>query len=184
MLNRTLALGLLALCAVIGCATPPMSGTAVVPAGFQTPAKGGGTLADLPFLVGEWEGSGLGGMVEETWSHPSGGSMLGTFRIVSGKETTLYQFLVLEEDEKGVALRFLHFDHGLKAWEKEPLVLRLASFGATEAVFEAENEAQNPARMTYSITTEGKLSLVVASRGRAGIQHDFGVKYSRRKKVN
>jgi hypothetical protein len=171
----------------VGCSAPVSTAARVVPAGFQAtpaPARNGGTLADLAFLVGSWEGNGLGGQVEESWSHAAGRSMLGTFRILKGNETSLIEFLLLEEDAKGVALRFMHVDPGYRPWEEEALELRLKSVAANEAVFEADDPAQNPARMTYSITTDGKLSVVVASRGREGVQHEFGVKYSRRKKPN
>jgi hypothetical protein len=172
---------------IVGCAAPTSTPTRVVPAGFQDPAavlRSGGTLADVAFLVGSWEGSGLGGQVEETWSHAAGNSMMGTFRIVKGEQTSLYEFMLLEQDAKGAVLRFMHIDPGYRPWEEQALVLRLASVGMNEAVFEAEDPAQNPARMTYSITTDGKLSVVVASRGREGVQHEFGVKYTRRKKAN
>ena len=107
--------------------------------------------------------------------------MMGTFRIVKDQETSLFEFLLIERDEKGVVLRFKHFDPGYRAWEKEALVLRLTQAGDHEAVFEADDRTQNPARMTYSVTTDGKLSVVVGSYGKEGVQHEFGVKYTRRR---
>ena len=37
------------------------------------------TLADMSWLTGHWTGTALGGFVEEIWSEPRGGAMMGMF---------------------------------------------------------------------------------------------------------
>lgn len=60
------------------------------------------TLDDLSFLTGSWRGT-IGGdvVIEEVWSAPRGGSMMGMFRIIAGDKTTLYEFLAIEDSAAG-----------------------------------------------------------------------------------
>ena len=146
-----------------------------------TPTESVSTLEDLAWIVGAWEGNGLGGAVEEYWSPAAGGSMMGTFRILKEEHTSLYEFLLLEQEQSKIMLRFMHFNPGYEPWEETALSFKLEEIAPGKAVFEAEDKQQNPARMTYSLTTEGKLSVVVSSFDAEGEQNEFGVKYSRRK---
>ena len=38
-------------------------------------------LENLNWMVGHWQGEAFGGVCEEIWSPPSGGSMTGTFKL-------------------------------------------------------------------------------------------------------
>jgi len=146
-----------------------------------SPGSGAGTLENLAWIVGAWEGNGLGGDVEEYWSPAAGKSMMGTFRILNDDHTSLYEFLLIEEEPSKTMLRFKHFDPGYEPWEEKALSFKLMEVAFGKAVFEAEDKAQNPGRMTYSLTTDGKLSVVVSTFDKQGEQHEFGVKYTRRK---
>ena len=44
------------------------------------------TLEDASFLVGSWTGTAFGERMEESWSAPTGGSMVGTFKLFNGDE--------------------------------------------------------------------------------------------------
>jgi hypothetical protein len=138
-------------------------------------------LEDLAWIVGAWEGNGLGGAVEEYWSPAAGKSMMGTFRILKDDATSLYEFILIEQEPSKTMLRFMHFNPGYEPWEEKALSFKLEQAAPGKAVFEAEDKAQNPGRMTYSLTTDGKLSVVVSTFDEQGEQHEFGVKYTRRK---
>jgi len=77
-------------------------------------------VTDFSFLTGRWTGEGLDGEVEEIWSAPAAGTMVGTFRLVQQGRPTLYEFFALEEHEGTVAFRLKHFDPGpgLPGWEE------------------------------------------------------------------
>jgi hypothetical protein len=76
------------------------------------------TAADMAWLAGRWTGSGLGGWTEETWNPPAGGSMIGTFRLVKDDKPVFYEFMVIRETERGLALQLKHFNPDMKGWEQ------------------------------------------------------------------
>lgn len=86
------------------------------PDGASPPAR----VEELSFLTGRWIGEGLGGEVEELWSAPAAGTMVGTFRLIREGSVVFYEFLALEAHEGTVALRIKHFDPGpgLPGWEE------------------------------------------------------------------
>ena len=51
------------------------------------------SLDDLAWLSGCWEGRQGESIVEEMWSRPAGGSMLGLSRTVKGDKTISYEFM-------------------------------------------------------------------------------------------
>lgn len=76
---------------------------AVVAAGpgqkpVQKPAQQKASLEDLSWLSGCWEGRQGKAIIEEIWSKPGGGSMLGLGRTVKGDRTASYEFMQLREE--------------------------------------------------------------------------------------
>jgi hypothetical protein len=72
----------------------------------QTPAEklaqkstpSGATLGNLAWLAGCWEGRQGEASIEEIWSKPAGGSMLGLGRTVKGGKTTSFEFMQFREE--------------------------------------------------------------------------------------
>ena len=83
--------------------------------GPQRPAH---SISELDWLAGRWVGQGLGGDVEEIWSPPSAGSMVGMFPLVDDYKTSFCEFLMIEEKDGLVTLRFKHFNSGYESWER------------------------------------------------------------------
>ncbi len=69
------------------------------------------------WLAGHWEGSGFGGVVEETWTPPSGETMLGTFRLSVGGRAQLFEFMVLSVEDGQPVIRVKHFNADGSPWE-------------------------------------------------------------------
>ena len=63
----------------------------------QTPEANKTGLNDLSWLSGCWEGRQGEATVEEHWSKPSGGSMIGFGRTVDGNKTTTFEFMQFRE---------------------------------------------------------------------------------------
>jgi hypothetical protein len=65
------------------------------------------SLDEFTFLAGLWQGDGLGGIVEEQWSPPQAGAMIGTFRLMKeGKNIDNYYVIkALQLYIEGVSLR-------------------------------------------------------------------------------
>jgi hypothetical protein len=100
-----------------------------------------GSINSLAWLSGCWGGKGEEGVVDEQWSRPAGGSLVGVNRSVRGDRTVSTEFLQIREAEEGLVLTV----HPLG----QPSVsYRLKNAGKTSAVF--ENPAHDfPRRITY-----------------------------------
>src|SRR2546430_17043411 len=59
------------------------------------------SLEDLSWLSGCWEGRQGNAVLEEIWSKPAGGSMLGLSRTVKGDQTISFEFMQFRQ-ENGV----------------------------------------------------------------------------------
>jgi hypothetical protein len=65
---------------------------------LENPVGNKASLADLAWLTGCWEGRQGQAVIEEVWSKPAGGSMLGFGRTVNGGRTTNYEFMHVREE--------------------------------------------------------------------------------------
>lgn len=70
----------------------------------------GAHVTEFKWLTGSWVGEGLGGQVEEVWSEPVGGSMVGHFRLVRDGKPVFYELLMLIEVEGSVEMRIKHMN--------------------------------------------------------------------------
>lgn len=73
----------------------------LITAGAQSPTtapgKSGATVADVAWLAGCWEGRQGEAVIEEVWSKPGGGSMIGFGRTVKENRTTSFEFMQFRE---------------------------------------------------------------------------------------
>jgi len=121
------------------------------------------TIEDLAWMEGRWTGNAFGGMAEEIWSRPAGGAMMGMFRLIDehGK-VSLYEFLLVEEDARGLHLSFKHFGKGHEAWEKEgPLTFDIESWTERRFQFASKDKAQSPTHMLYARTDQDQMLVTV-----------------------
>jgi hypothetical protein len=72
--------------------------TLVIAGVAQKPAQTNASLADLAWLSGCWEGRQGDATIEEIWSKPGGGSMLGLGRTVKENRTVSYEFMQFREE--------------------------------------------------------------------------------------
>ncbi len=110
------------------------------------------TVQQIAWISGAWDGEGLGGTVEEHWTNPGGGSLVGVFRLIGAdNKMKVCELLMIEQQGKQVVYRFRHFGPGHTPWEEldKPLVFDLIRLTPTEAVFESSVQT-DPKRLTYS----------------------------------
>ena len=81
----------------------------------QAPAS----ISQMAWLAGSWAGEGLGGDVEEMWSAPSGGTMIGSFKLVQGDEPSIYEIELMVEVGGSLEWRVKHFNPDFSAWEEK-----------------------------------------------------------------
>jgi hypothetical protein len=95
-------------------------------------------IADLAWLAGRWVGEGLGGTMDEVWSEPSGGAMVGYFRLVRDGKPVFYEIMTLLESENSVEMRLKHVNPDMTGWEEKTayVTFRLVRQDATGAYFE------------------------------------------------
>ncbi len=75
------------------------------------------TIDDARWLVGSWHGIAFGERFEETWDPPSGGTMIGTFKLFRGDEVAMYELLLLTVENGTLSLKVRHFNPDFTAWE-------------------------------------------------------------------
>lgn len=77
------------------------------------------SIADISWLAGSWSGTGLGGISEEIWSLPSGGVMMGAYRLFKDGKPVVYEMMLLLETEGTIVLRLKHFQPNFVGWEEK-----------------------------------------------------------------
>lgn len=111
------------------------------------------TLADLAWIAGDWVGEEGDTRIEEIWSKPDGGAMMGMFRLVQNDQPVFYEFMAIELTDGGPVMKIKHFNPDFVGWEEkqESVVLELKELTSRKAVFEAERDG-NPEFLTYERT--------------------------------
>jgi hypothetical protein len=115
-------------------AEPHTEHTFALSDGEERPAA---TLADARFLIGSWAGTAFGEKMEESWSAPTGGSMVGTFKLFDGDEPAMYELMLLTVEDGTLSLKVKHFNADFTAWEDKAdyVNFKLVKLSANELHF-------------------------------------------------
>jgi hypothetical protein len=99
-------------------------------------------VAALSWMSGCWAGEQGALLVEEHWTRPAAGQMMGVARTIRSGKVIQHEFLLIDTDAEGV-FYLPRISSGA-----EPVKFRLATQGASEAIF--ENPAHDfPQRILY-----------------------------------
>ena len=95
-------------------------------------------LKNIAWISGNWKGEALGGIVEENWSEPSGGSMMAAFKLVKDGKVAFYEIEIIREVDDTLILQLKHFNMVLKGWETkdETVDFPLKEITGSKVVFE------------------------------------------------
>jgi hypothetical protein len=74
-------------------------------------------INDVAWISGTWKGEAFGGITEEIWSEPLGGSMMAAFKVVSDGKVQFYEIEIIRELKESLILQLKHFNNDLKGWE-------------------------------------------------------------------
>jgi hypothetical protein len=85
----------------------------------ESQQPGAASLKDVEWLAGAWTGTGLGGLSEEMYSKPAGGTMLGSYRMIKDGRPVFYEFVTIAEDKGSLAFRIKHFNPDMSGWEEK-----------------------------------------------------------------
>jgi hypothetical protein len=95
---RTTALSASAVAVLLGAAAIFAAGT---PASGEA-ADDAGVLAPVGWMAGDWETRDATPYVEEHWTGPAGGAMLGTSRAIKDNKMVEFEFMRLEARADGI----------------------------------------------------------------------------------
>ncbi|QHV98215.1 DUF6265 family protein [Spirosoma endbachense] len=106
----------------------------------QTASKTG-TLSDMSFLEGHWQGTFSGGPIDAVWIAPAGDNLTGFIRMMKDNKVTMYEMLIFEQTERGPIALVKHFKPGLIGQEEKDKQDRYTFIEAKKdyALFEKED---------------------------------------------
>ncbi len=85
-------------------------------AGQISPTAG---LEEVAWMQGHWRGEAFGGITEEIWSPPLGGSMMFSFKLVVNGEVNFYELGHIRQLGETLIFELKHFGGDLKGWEEK-----------------------------------------------------------------
>jgi hypothetical protein len=119
---------------------------------LPTPAKA--AIGDLTWLAGAWVGTrSSGSSIEERWSPPLGGALLGLSRTVSRERMVAFEYLRVVERDGGLV-------YVAQPGGAPPTEFVLTELAGSRAVFENPRH-DSPQRIVYELSAEGALSASV-----------------------
>lgn len=90
------------------------------------------SFKDISWIQGHWRGKAFGGITEEVWSPPLGGSMMCMFKLVVNNKVSFYELVTLTEENNTLMLRLKHFHGNLKGWEEKDKTIDFPLVKVTE----------------------------------------------------
>ncbi len=76
-------------------------------------------LSAAEWIVGHWQGAAFGGLAEEIWSPPLGGSMMFVFKHVVDNKVNFYEIGHIQQVGETLLMQLKHFHGNLKGWEEK-----------------------------------------------------------------
>ena len=76
-------------------------------------------LSAVTWIAGHWQGEAFGGITEEIWTPPLGGSMMCAFKLIVDGQVQFYELCTISEEKGSLILRLKHFHGDLKGWEEK-----------------------------------------------------------------
>ena len=129
-------------------------------------------LENISWISGNWKGEAFGGIVEENWSEPSGGSMMATFKLINNGKVSFYEIEIIRELENTLILQLKHFNHDLKGWETkdETVDFPLKSITSSKVEFEG---------MVFEKVSDNEMNVFVDIKKKDGSTETFKFNYTK-----
>jgi hypothetical protein len=86
----------------------------------------------LRWFSGSWKGEAFGGIAEETWSQPVGGTMTGMFRLIKNGKVAFSEFEEIVEQDNLLIFRVKHFTSAFVGWEDKDKSVDFKLLSSTE----------------------------------------------------
>jgi hypothetical protein len=111
---------------------------------------GAGALAPVSWMAGDWETREAAPYVEEHWTAPAGGAMLGNSRAIKDGKMVEFEFLRIEA--RGDGLFYMPQPSG-----KPPVDFKFTPTTNDEAVFVNPGHSDHLKKITYRKNADGSL---------------------------
>jgi uncharacterized protein DUF6265 len=120
-------------------------------------------LSATSWIAGHWRGEAFGGITEEVWTSPLGGSMMGSFKLVVDGKVNFYEIITLSEINNTIVLKLKHFNADLTGWEEKDKTVdfKLVKVTSNKVFFDDftfERISENEINMYVVIETDGEKS--------------------------
>lgn len=76
-------------------------------------------LSEIAWMEGHWKGEAFGGITQEIWGPPLGGSMMFSFKLIVDNEIGFYELGHIRQVDKTLIYELKHFHKDLKGWEEK-----------------------------------------------------------------
>ncbi len=122
-------------------------------------------LKKLSWLAGTWTGTMDGDPVDETWTAPSGDSLMGMFRWQSEGKTVLFELITIHAEGESPVMRIRHFDGGTEPWKNEAGGIAALTPEVMEQghmLFKNGTEIGGLAACEYTLSAADELAVVVS----------------------
>ena len=129
-------------------------------------------VKDMAWLAGHWVGEALGGAVEEIWSPPLGGAMMGMFRLVKGGETAFYELMTILPEDGSLVLRLKHFNADLTGWEEKDDTVDFPLVAIVDGTFRFDGLSFHP-------EGDDRVTVYLAMHGKEGAVQEVDFTYTR-----
>jgi hypothetical protein len=129
-------------------------------------------LKNISWLAGNWKGEAMGGITEENWSKPSGGSMMATFKLIKDGKVTFYEIEIIREIENSLILQLKHFNNDLKGWESkdDTVDFPLVEITSKKVIFEG---------MTFEKISDKEMNVYVVMHNKDGSTETLKFNYTK-----
>jgi hypothetical protein len=118
-------------------------------------------IQDVSWITGHWKGEAFGGITEEIWSPPLGGSMMFSFKLVDQGKVVFYELGGIREIDGTLLFQLKHFNEDFKGWEEknETIDAKLIKMEANRVYFDQfafEKVGENELNIYVVIEEKGK----------------------------
>ena len=129
-------------------------------------------LKNISWIAGNWKGEAFGGITEENWSEPSGGSMMASFKLIDNGKVVFYELEIIREVENTLILQLKHFGNDLKGWETqdETVDFPLIKITPNKAIFDG---------MTFEKISDNEMNVYVDIKQENGTVENVKFNYTK-----
>lgn len=129
-------------------------------------------LSEVAWIKGHWKGEAFGGITEEIWSPPLGGSMMFVFKLVVENEVNFYEIGHIRQLDETLVFELKHFGGDLKGWEEKEEVqtFRLIKIDGNRAYFEG---------FTFEKVSDKEINIYALIHNSDGIEEEVTFNYKK-----